>query len=60
MGKNIFSLQLLRNGGLYSSKAEAINAIKAGGTQDGVIKLGRYNEGDGVKTVFGIIYKLIF
>lgn len=56
MGKNIFSLQLLRNGGLYSSKAEAINAIKAGGTQDGVIKLGRYNEGDGVKTVFGINY----
>ena len=62
---NIYSLQLLRNGQLFTSYADAKNAILTSTTQDGVIKLARYTDetassGDSkyrtstVKTIFGI------
>lgn len=60
--KNINSLQLLRNAELFASKDAAISQIKAAGTNDGTIKLARYEvSGTGdtkeVKTIFGIYYK---
>ena len=54
MAKNVLSLQLLRNSTVAASKEAAITAIKAAGTQDGVIKLARYTDGNTVKTIFGI------
>lgn len=62
---NIYSLQLLRNGQIFTSYADAKNAILTSTTQDGVIKLARYTDstaasGDSkyqtstVKTIFGI------
>lgn len=67
MAKNIKSLQLLRNGQLFTSYAAAVAGITGTPTDDGVIKLARYTytpyaEGSGdtkyvtttVKTVFGI------
>lgn len=60
--KNINSLQLLRNAELFASKDAAISQIKASATNDGTIKLARYEvSGTGdtkeVKTIFGIYYK---
>ena len=63
MAKNINSLQLLRNTSkIFSDKTEAISQIKAAGTNDGTIKLARYEViGSGgtkeVRTIFGIYYK---
>lgn len=62
MAQNINSLQLLRNTTLFASRDEAISKIKAEGTNDGTIKLARYEaSGSGntkeVKTIFGICYK---
>jgi hypothetical protein len=65
MAKNVYSLQLLRNGTPFTSYTEAVNAITGGTEQDGVLKLARYtsNESDSattkyntstVKTIFGI------
>ena len=65
MAKNIYSLQLLRNGSIFSSYEAAVDAITGSSVQDGVIKLARYNGAsvdsgntkystDVVKTVFGI------
>ena len=62
---NIYSLQLLRNGQLFTSYADAKNAILTSTTQDGVIKLARYTDSTAssvdskyqtstVKTIFGI------
>lgn len=56
MAKNIFSLQLLRNKSVYESKDLAIAGLKSLNTQDGVIALARYKEGDATKTLFGINY----
>lgn len=56
MAKNIFSLQLLRNTSVYESKDLAIAGLKSLNTQDGVIALARYKEGDATKTLFGINY----
>lgn len=56
MAKNIFSLQLLRNSEVYDSKGLAIAGLKSLNTQDGVIALARYKEGDATKTLFGINY----
>lgn len=54
--KNLVSFGNLRNQTLYASRDEAIAGIKAEGTNDGVIKLGRYTDGEQVKTIFGISY----
>ena len=65
MAKNIYSLQLLRNGSIFSNYEAAVNAITGSSVQDGVIKLARYKGNstdsgntkystDVVKTVFGI------
>ena len=62
---NIYSLQLLRNGQIFTSYTAAKDAILTSTTQDGVIKLARYTDstatsGDSkyqtstVKTIFGI------
>lgn len=56
MAKNIQSLQLLRNSQIFQDKAAAINGITGSTTQDGVIKLARYTEGDETKTIFGIYH----
>lgn len=59
MGKNIRSLQLLRNTTLFNDKATAIAGIQSGATNDGTVKLARYSDsadGGKVKTVFGICY----
>ena len=65
MAKNVYSLQLLRNGSIFANYEAAVNAITSSTVQDGVIKLARY-KGDStdsgntkystnvVKTVFGI------
>lgn len=58
MAKNILSVQLLRNTSLFANKQAAIEGITSASTQDGVIKLARYTEGEGTsattKTIFGI------
>ena len=54
MAKNINSLQLLRNSQIFQNKEAAINGITGTTTQDGVIKLARYTEGNKTKTIFGI------
>lgn len=66
MAKNIYSLQLLRNGTPFTSYAAAVSAItESTSEQDGVIKLARYTDstavsGDAkyqtatIKTIFGI------
>ena len=65
MAKNVYSLQLLRNGTPFTSYTDAVDAITGGTEQDGVLKLARYtsNESDSattkyntttVKTIFGI------
>lgn len=60
MAKNVLSLQLLRNSTLFNDKAAAIAGITSASTQDGVIKLARYTEGEGAqattKTIFGIYH----
>lgn len=69
MVKNIKSLQLLRNGQLFTSYAAAVAGITGTPTDDGVIKLARYTytqheEGSGdtkyvtatAKTIFGICH----
>ena len=69
MAKNIKSLQLLRNGQLFTSYAAAVAGITGTPTDDGVIKLARYTytpyaEGSGdtkyvtatAKTIFGICH----
>ena len=65
MAKNIYSLQLLRNGTPFTSYTAAVNAITGGTEQDGVLKLARYTsstETSGtakyntatIKTIFGV------
>ena len=58
MAKNVYSLQLLRNTQIFADKETAISGITSAATQDGVIKLARYTEGEGAsattKTIFGI------
>ena len=56
MGKNIRSLQLLRNTILFTSKEAAISGITGSATNDGTVKLARYKVGGKVKTVFGICH----
>ncbi len=56
MAKNINSLQLLRNSDVFTSKTQAVDSIKLGATQDGVLKLARYQEDGKVKTLFAINY----
>ena len=72
MAKNLYSLQLLRNGTPFTSYAAAVNAITGGTEQDGVLKLARYTQsGDGisgktnmyntngeVRTIFGIRHSI--
>lgn len=65
MAKNIYSLQLLRNGTPFTSYTAAVDAITRGTEQDGVLKLARYTsstETSGtakyntttIKTIFGV------
>ena len=65
---NIYSLQLLRNGQVFTSKEQAIAQLTSGATQDGVIKLARYTQagtdpysgdtnGD-VKTIFAFRHEV--
>ena len=55
MAKNINSLQLLRNTKqLFADKAAAIAGIQSEPTNDGTIKLARYEDNGEVKTIFGI------
>lgn len=56
MAKNVYSLQLLRNTQIFADKETAISGITSAPTQDGVIKLARYTEGDETKTIFGIYH----
>lgn len=56
MAKNLISFGNLRNQVLYNDKDAAISGILSEGTNDGVIKLARYHDGNKVKTVFGIAY----
>jgi len=56
MAKNVYSLQLLRNTNVFADKQTAIQGITSASTQDGVIKLARYTEGDETKTIFGIYH----
>lgn len=56
MGKNIRSLQLLRNTTLFTSKEAAIEGIQSGATNDGTVKLARYEVDGKVKTIFGICH----
>lgn len=56
MAQNIQSLQLLRNSVLFNRKAEAVSGLTSGATQDGVIKLARYQEDGKIKTIFGIYH----
>lgn len=56
MAKNVYSLQLLRNTQIFADKETAISGITSAATQDGVIKLARYTEGDETKTIFGIYH----
>ena len=68
MAKNIKSLQLLRNGQLFTSYAAAVSGITSGSTDDGVIKLARYKDtgedpysggtSGHVKTIFGIYHTI--
>lgn len=64
MAKNLYSLQLLRNGKVFTSYTEAVTEVQKGELADGVIKLARYTDasvdpysggtkGD-VKTIFAI------
>lgn len=54
MTKNIYSLGLLRNGKIYSSKQLAIQGLTQSATNDGVAKLARYlGEDDAIKTIVG-------
>lgn len=54
MAKNVYSLQLLRNASVYSTREEAIAALSAHTTQDGVAVLARYlGEGGNITTVVG-------
>ena len=53
MAKNVYSLQLLRNGSIYQTRDAAIEALSGHTTQDGVAVLARYLSGDKVKTVVG-------
>ena len=68
MAKNIYSLQLLRNSQVFTSKEQAIAQLTSGATQDGVIKLARYTQtgtnpysgdtnGD-VKTIFAFRHEV--
>lgn len=64
MAKNLYSLQLLRNGNVFTSYTEAVTEVQKGELADGVIKLARYKDAsadpysggtDGdVKTIFAI------
>lgn len=64
MAQNLYSLQLLRNGNVFSSYTEAVTEVQTGTLADGVIKLARYKDAstdpysggtDGkVKTIFAI------
>ena len=64
MAQNLYSLQLLRNGNVFSSYTEAVNEVQTGSLADGVIKLARYKDastdpysggtGGNVKTIFAI------
>lgn len=63
MAKNLQSLQLLRNGSLYQTKAAAKTALESFITEhstmgdlDGVAILARYNSDAGVKTLLGLAY----
>lgn len=68
MAKNIKSLQLLRNGQLFTSYVAAVAGITGTPTDDGVIKLARYTDGGEdpysggtsghVKTIFGIYHTI--
>lgn len=57
MAQNINSLQLLRNTVLFGSKDLAVSGITSAATNDGTVKLARYEEDGKVKTIFGIYYK---
>ena len=68
MAKNVYSLQLLRNGTPYTSYTEAVNGIQAAATQDGVLKLARYTQagsdpysgdtGGHIKTIFAFRHEV--
>ena len=58
MAKNVLSLQLLRNSTLFGNYAEAVSGITGAPTNDGTIKLARYNESGTTKTIFGIYHDM--
>ena len=68
MAKNVYSLQLLRNGTPYTSYTEAVAGIQAAATQDGVLKLARYTQagsdpysgdtGGHIKTIFAFRHEV--
>lgn len=59
MAKNVYSLQLLRNGAAYSSKTDAYNALQSASglaqveKKDGVAVLARYIDGSNIRTLVG-------
>lgn len=68
MAKNVYSLQLLRNGTPFTSYTEAVAGIQAAATQDGVLKLARYTQagsdpysgdtGGHIKTIFAFRHEV--
>ena len=58
MAKNVLSLQLLRNSTLFENYAAAVNGITGASTNDGTIKLARYDESGTTKTIFGIFHDM--
>lgn len=58
MAKNVLSLQLLRNSTLFGNYADAVAGITGASTNDGTIKLARYNESGTTKTIFGIYHDM--
>lgn len=59
MSKNVYSLQLLRNGAAYETKEAAYNALRSASglagvnKKDGVAVLARYIDGNDIRTLVG-------